>query len=70
MSIPYRIVPAGDSALIVEFEERIDPAVNARAIACADAIQAARRWPASATWCRPIDRSPSISIRCAPTTRR
>jgi inhibitor of KinA len=40
MSTGYRIVPAGDSALIVEFEERIDPAVNARAIACADAIQA------------------------------
>jgi hypothetical protein len=37
----YRIVPAGDSALIVEFEERIDPAVNARAIACGDTIQAA-----------------------------
>jgi inhibitor of KinA len=41
MSSPYRIVPAGDSALIVEFEERIDPGVNARTIACADAIQAA-----------------------------
>jgi inhibitor of KinA len=39
--VNYRIVPAGDSALIVEFEERIDPAVNARTIACADAIQAA-----------------------------
>lgn len=37
-----RIVPAGDSALIVEFEERIDPLVNARTIACADGIQAAR----------------------------
>jgi len=36
-----RIVPAGDSALIVEFEERIDPAVNARAIALADAVRAA-----------------------------
>jgi inhibitor of KinA len=35
----YRIVPAGDSALIVEFEERIDPAVNARAVACAVTIQ-------------------------------
>jgi inhibitor of KinA len=32
----FRIVQAGDSALIVEFEERIDPAVNARAIAVAD----------------------------------
>jgi inhibitor of KinA len=41
MSMPYRIVPAGESALIVEFEERIDPEVNARAIACGDAIQAA-----------------------------
>jgi inhibitor of KinA len=39
--VNYRIVPAGDSALIVEFEERIDPAVNARTIACADAIQTA-----------------------------
>jgi inhibitor of KinA len=38
----FRIVAAGDSALIVEFEERIDPDVNARAIACAEAIQAAR----------------------------
>src|SRR5262249_11889101 len=40
MTTAYRIVPAGDSALIVEFEERIDPAVNARTIACAEAIQA------------------------------
>ena len=37
----FRIVPAGDSAVIVEFEERIDPAVNARTIACAEAILAA-----------------------------
>jgi inhibitor of KinA len=40
MSTAYRIVPAGDSAVIVEFEERIDPAVNARTIACASGIQA------------------------------
>ena len=37
----FRIVPAGDSALIVEFEERIDPAINARAIALAEEIQSA-----------------------------
>jgi inhibitor of KinA len=37
----FRIVPAGDSALIVEFDERIDPDVNARTIAAAEAIQAA-----------------------------
>lgn len=34
-----RIVPAGESALIVELEERIDPAINARAIALASAIE-------------------------------
>ena len=38
MSAP-RIVAAGDSALIVEFEERIDPAVNAHVIAVAEALQ-------------------------------
>jgi inhibitor of KinA len=38
---PWRIVSAGDSALIVEFESRIDPAVNAAAIAVADAVGAA-----------------------------
>ena len=37
----FRIVPAGDSALVVEFDERIDPEVNARTIACAEAIVAA-----------------------------
>jgi inhibitor of KinA len=37
----YRIVPAGESVLIVEFEERIDPVVNATTIACAESIQAA-----------------------------
>jgi len=36
-----RIVAAGDSALIVEFEARIDPAVNARVIALAESVQAA-----------------------------
>jgi inhibitor of KinA len=38
----FRIVPAGDSAVTVEFEERIDPVVNARAITLADVIQAAK----------------------------
>ena len=36
-----RIVPAGDSALVVEFEERIDPAINARVIALAERLGAA-----------------------------
>ena len=36
-----RIIHAGESALVVEFEERIDPGVNARTIACAEAIQSA-----------------------------
>lgn len=40
-----RIVPAGDAAWLIEFEDRIDPAVNAQAIAVAHAVRAAR-WPA------------------------
>lgn len=42
MTPRHTIVPAGDSVFIVEFEERIDPAVNASAIALADAIQQAQ----------------------------
>jgi inhibitor of KinA len=37
----FRIVQAGDSVLIVEFDERIDAAVNARAIAVAERLQTA-----------------------------
>ena len=37
----FHLVPAGDSALILEFEARIDPAINARVVAVAGAIQAA-----------------------------
>ncbi len=37
----FRVVGAGDSVLLIEFEERIDPVVNARAIALAESIQAA-----------------------------
>ena len=70
MTSDFRIVAAGDSAIVVEFEERIDPAVNARAIALAEAVQAARARRASATSCRPTARSRSTSIRCAPTSTR
>ncbi len=34
----WRLVAAGDSALVVEFEPRIDPVVNARAIALAERL--------------------------------
>jgi inhibitor of KinA len=37
----FRILPVGDAVLVVEFEERIDPAVNARAVATAEAVRAA-----------------------------
>lgn len=37
----FRIVPAGDSVVIVEFEDRIDPVVNARAIAVCERLQTA-----------------------------
>ena len=42
MPSTFRIVPAGESALIVEFDDRIDPVINARAIVCARAVEAAR----------------------------
>jgi KipI family sensor histidine kinase inhibitor len=41
MKPPFRIVPAGDAALLVLFADRIDPAINRMAIALAEAIQAA-----------------------------
>jgi inhibitor of KinA len=37
-----RIVPAGDSAITLELDERIDASVNARAVATAQALKAAR----------------------------
>jgi inhibitor of KinA len=37
----FQIVPVGDATLVVEFEERIDAAVNARAVATAEALRAA-----------------------------
>ena len=37
-----RIVPAGDSVVLIEFEERIDPAICAKAAAVAAALDAAR----------------------------
>jgi KipI family sensor histidine kinase inhibitor len=39
--INFRIVPSGDSAIVVELEARVAPEVNARAIRLADAVQAA-----------------------------
>jgi len=38
----FRIVTAGDSAVVVEFEERIDVEVNAKVVAVAEAIEAER----------------------------
>ncbi len=38
----FRIVTAGDSAVVVEFEERIDAEVNAKVVAVAEAIEAER----------------------------
>ena len=38
----FRIVTAGDSAMLVEFQERIDAEVNGRVVALAEAIEAER----------------------------
>jgi len=40
--VSLKVIPGGDSALVVEFEDRIDPEVNARAVRLADAITAER----------------------------
>ena len=42
MNGPYRLVQAGDSVTIVEFEERIDERVNAQAIALANRVERAQ----------------------------
>lgn len=39
MAIDFRIVPAGDAALIVEFDDRIDPVINAAAITLARSLR-------------------------------
>jgi inhibitor of KinA len=41
MTGDFQIVAAGDSVLIVEFPERVDPIINARAIALADRLSMA-----------------------------
>ena len=41
MTASVQIVPAGDSAVFIEFEDRIDPAINRRVIAVARAVEAA-----------------------------
>src|SRR6476661_4828410 len=41
MTADFQIVTAGDSVLIVQFAERVDPAINARAIAVAERLSAA-----------------------------
>ena len=42
MSDPFRIVPAGDSALILDLGDRIDPVVNERAVSVARALDRLR----------------------------
>jgi len=41
MTDDFQIVPAGDAVLIVQFAERVDPIINARAIALAERLRAA-----------------------------
>src|SRR5574339_888350 len=44
MAQPFRLLPLGDAALTVEFGNEIDPALNDRVIAFADALHA-QCWP-------------------------
>lgn len=38
----YKVVPVGDSAVFVEFVERVDPVINDRVIALAESLDSAR----------------------------
>jgi len=38
--LSHRIVPAGDAALVIEFDDRIDPVISARGAALAEALNA------------------------------
>jgi inhibitor of KinA len=40
MTDDFQIVPAGDAVLIVQFAERVDPIINARAISLAERLRA------------------------------
>jgi KipI family sensor histidine kinase inhibitor len=40
--VTFRIVAAGDSALLAQFDERVDPVINAHVVAVAAALRAAR----------------------------
>lgn len=42
MNDVFRILPAGDAALLVEFDERVDEAINARAVALAEKLRISR----------------------------
>ncbi len=42
MTVEARVVPLGDSALLVEFENRIDVSINQRCIALAEVLEACR----------------------------
>jgi inhibitor of KinA len=42
VTVGFRIVPAGDAALVVEFADRIDPAINAAVIAVAYALESGK----------------------------
>ena len=39
MTLNLTIVPEGDSALLIRFEQKIDPAVNAQVLACMKAVR-------------------------------
>ena len=53
----HRIVLAGDSAMIVEFADRIDASVNAQAVGLAESVRAAAL---------PYGRSPRFSVSVRP----
>ena len=60
----FRIVPAGDAAVVVEFADRIDPVVNGAAIALAQSIEAATLAKARGLnyWTQPFTRHRPVLV--------
>ena len=64
MTTPYpRLLPCGDSALVVEFGNSIDPELEPARAGASTRSSRKRRSPASPRPCRPIGRCSCITIR-------
>jgi KipI family sensor histidine kinase inhibitor len=67
--VTERILPFGESALLVELDQRIDPAIAARAVAIADAWEALGHGPAVPTYASVLLRFDALALAPAEAER-